>query len=224
MLVAAALAMAQIVVPSGDGLSVEQRISLLAAEYGPAPRIIERVVYNDPALRAEIRRVGFARGCDAVGSARREVGTRHVEGLRTAYAAAIRTVIPVQRLAEARPVSFVAGPLSIYGRRVEDEVERSAAPLLAVVAEDMRRTFLARTGPTPTTTNEADNRIAPKGDIAAALGIGAHWDLDNPNHMSMACIEQRMPPHLRPTITTEPAPPRLFVPAGPGRDPQGGNR
>jgi hypothetical protein len=206
MLVASALAMAQIVVPSGDGLSVDQRIALLSAGASRTTSRIERVVYRDPALRAEIRRVGFVRGCDAVGVAGREVRDRHAEALRAALAAAIRGAVPARILAEARPVSFVAGPLATYGRRVEEQLERSSGPLLADLAEDMRRSFLARTAPMQATANEADNRIAPKPDIAAALGIGDHWDLDNPNQIAMACSEQRIPPHLRPTITTGVAP------------------
>jgi len=206
MLVAAALAMAQLVVPSGDGLSVEQRTALLAATYSPASRLIEHMVYDDPAMRAEIRRVGFARGCEAVGAARREVGDRHAGALRAAYADAIRRVIPTQRLAEARPVSFVVGPLAMYGRRVENEVQRSAVQLLAALSVDMRRSFLARTRPMPSTTNEADNRIAPRADIAAAFGIDGFWDLDNSNQLAVACNEQRISPELRPTITTGPAP------------------
>jgi hypothetical protein len=206
MLIAAALAMAQLVVPAGDGLSVEQRVALLARTYGPSSRLIERVIFDDPAMRAEIRRIGFARGCDAAVSARREVGDRHAAALRAAYVDAIRRVIPEQMLAQARPVSFVAGPLTIYSGRVEREVQRSAAPLFAVIAADMRRSFLARTGPMAATTDEADNRIVPRRDIAVALGIGVYWDLDNPNHLAMACIEQRISPSLRPTITTGPAP------------------
>lgn len=206
MLVAAALAMTQIVVPSGDGLSIDQRIALLSASASRTTGRIERAVYRDPALRAEIRRVGFARGCDAVGLAGREVRERHAEALRAALAAAIRTTVPAHILAEARPVSFVAGPLVTYGRRVEEQLERSSGPLLADLAEDMRRRFLARTAPMQATADEADNRIAPRPDIAAALGIGDHWDLDSPNQVAMACSEQRIPPRLRPTIATGLAP------------------
>jgi len=202
MLLALVLAMAQIVVPSGDGLSVDRRIALLSANDGLVGSRIERAVYEDPAMRAEIRRVGFARGCGAVGLASREVRDRNAEMLRAATAAAIRRAIPEQRLAEARPVSFVAGPLANYSNRVQRELERSSAQLLADMAGEMRRGFLDRTRPMPTTANDADNNIAPRPDIAAALGIGDYWDLDSPTQLAMACIEQRISPRLRPTITT----------------------
>lgn len=202
MFLALALAMAQIAVPAGDGLSVDRRIALLSANDGLIRGRIERVVYEDPAMRAEIRRVGFARGCDAVGLASREVRDRNAETVRAALAAAIRRAIPEQRLAEARPVSFVAGPLASYSSRVQRELERSSAQLLADLAGEMRRAFFARTDPMPTTANDADNNIAPKPDIAAALGIGDYWELDNPTQLAMACVEQRISPRLRPTITT----------------------
>jgi hypothetical protein len=197
-----ALAANQIVVPFGDGLSVDQRVDLLAREASRGFTRIERTIYRDPALRAEIRRVGFVRGCEAVGLASREVRDRHAAGLSVPLAAAIRRVIPQQAIAETRPVTFLAARLSIYQSRVESELERSAGPQLADLGDDMRRTFLARTRRLPTTTSATDNRIAPRPDIGTALGIGDHWDLDNPLQLAMACSEQRISPALRPTITT----------------------
>ena len=203
MIVAAlALAAAQVAVPSATGLSVDERIEALAAREARNSGRIEDAIYADPVMRAEVRRVGFATGCVAVGVIGREVAARHAEALAPRIAAAIRTVIPAQRVAEASAVSFLAMPLTAYHGRVGAELERSAAGALAAAREDMRRTFLARTGVMPPASDPAANAITPRADIAAALGIQGDWDLDKPAQMRMACADQRIRPQLRPTITT----------------------
>ena len=53
---------------------MSQNIAALRTAYIELLRdTIINAIYDDPAMRAEIRRVGFANGCRAVASSRREV-------------------------------------------------------------------------------------------------------------------------------------------------------
>ena len=199
---AAASASAQVVLRSGEGLTVEERVAHLAAREARISSRIERAIYHDPQMRAEIRRIGFAKGCEIVGRTGSEVLERHAPVLEPAIAEAITKVIPDRALAEARVISFLATPLSGYRGRVEQALEEGAAEALAAARADMRRTFLAATASLPATTDPQDNAVAPKPDIAASLGLAGNWDLDRPEQLALACAEHRISPQLRPTITT----------------------
>jgi hypothetical protein len=199
----AALAAAQVVaVPGAAGLSVDQRIAVLAEQEARGGNRIEDAIFDDPAMRAELRRVGFAKGCATVDAARKQVIGRHKAILQAEIDRTIRKVIPAERIAEARALSFLAAPFVYYQGRVERELEKSAAPALARARDDMRQTFLALSKPMPTTRNAGDNEVLPKPDVAAALGHRGAWNLDDPAQAAFACIEQRISPSARPTLTT----------------------
>jgi hypothetical protein len=202
ILLAAAIAAAQLPAPTDPGPSVEQRIAWLAAGSARTLPRVEWAVFDDPAMRAEIRRMGFATGCATVDEVSKSVVARHAAALQDAIAQAIRKVIPEEKLLAANVMSFLAMPLTSYQRRVEREVERSGGATLASARGDMRESFMARARTIPATANPADNEVMPKADVAAALGVRGHWDLDNPAQLAFACAEQRMSPNLRPTITT----------------------
>jgi hypothetical protein len=202
ILAALALASAQVTVPSAAGMSVDERIAALARREAAGSGRIESAIFDDAAMRAEVRRVGFASGCSIVGDIGRQVAARHAAALEPGIARAIRNVIPAQRMAEARAISFLVGPLTSYQGRVSAEVERTGGEQLARARNDMRRTFLARSRPLPTAADPNANRVAPRPDVAAALGHRGNWNLDDPAQMRFACMEQRISPQVRPRITT----------------------
>jgi hypothetical protein len=197
---ALALAAAPVVLPTAQGLSVERRVAVLAATNVGIVRF-RAVVYEDPALRAELRRVGFATGCALAKRAAYEVTARHEPALRPPLEQAIAQVVPTQKIEEARALSFLVMPLLPYQARVIAAYKRTAAAPLAEARRDVRRTFLGYARPLPA-ADPAANEIMPRPDIAAALGVRGKWDLDNPLQLEMACAEQTISPTIRPTITT----------------------
>ena len=205
---AAASASAQVALPSGDGMSVDERVSLFAAREARMRNRIEWAIFDDAAMRAEVGRIGFARGCELVDRAGKEVVERHAAVLEAEIAEAIRETVPAERIAQARIMSFLVSPLTAYRGRFEKALEEGAADALTAAKEDMRRTFLAASTPLPSTANPADDEVAPKPDMAASLGLEGSWDLDRPEQLSLACAEHRISPRLRPTITTTGTPQR----------------
>ena len=197
----ALIAAQTIVLPDASAWSVDQRIAYLAESEARLGLRIERPVYADPAIRAEIRRVGFSAGCSAFGRARREVVDRHAAALTPYFEAAIRRLIPAERIAETRFLSFLATPLTGYQSRVSNAAEQAADAELTAARADLRATFLAYTAPVATNDDPSANVVMPRTDIARALGIEGAWDLDNPNHVSMACLEQLISPNQRPIIS-----------------------
>ena len=194
-------AMQAITVPEATAWTVDQRIAHLAESEARLATRIERPLFEDRAIRAEFRRVGFAAGCSAFGRARREVVPRHVPVLKPHFEAAIRKLIPVEQIAKARFLSFLASPLMAYHRRVADAAERAAATELAGATAELRTTFLSRTAAVPTNRDPAANVVMPRADIARALGVEGPWNLDNPHPVAMACAEQLISPNQRPLIS-----------------------
>lgn len=198
-----------------DGASTErqavsdQALERLATTESRLPGRLNLLIYNDPAMRTEIKRVGFEKGCHAIADSRREVSRQFVPALVPATVGAIRKIVPEPRLSAMRPRSFIAGPLRIYERRIDDEIDRTAPEILMAAYDAMRTAFLARTRKYPTTQDRADNVVMPAADIAAAASINGPYDLDNPAHLGMACIELLFPG--RPRITTSSAPAPLVV-------------
>ena len=206
----ALLAAQAITVPDAGAWTIDQRIAHLAESEASLATRIERPVLEDPAIRAEFRRIGFATGCSVFGQSRREVVPRHVPDLIPHFDAAIRKLIPAEQIAKARFLSFLASPLIGYHRRVADSAERTAEAELASATADLRTTFLSRTAAVQTNGDPAANVVVPRADIARALGVDGPWNLDNPNHVALACAEQLIPPDRRPLISG----------GGPARDPQ----
>lgn len=197
------------VTPSVPDSSLER----LATVESRLPLRLSYVVYDDARLRAEIKRIGFEKGCRAVQDSRREVSDEFVPRLVPATVAAIRRVVPAERLNDMRVLSFVVGPLQIYEGRVDAELDATAGPELQSAYDAMRNSFLARTKVIPTERHQSANVVAPKADVAAALGIKGTYDLDNPAQLGLACAELLISPGSRPKISTTPQPqPFVVVP------------
>jgi hypothetical protein len=179
-------------------------VELLARREGTLQQRLLNVVIEDPALRAEIRRVGLEKGCRTMEDSRSETGATYQTMLFPVTVAAIRKLVPAERLARAQFLSFVSAPLIPYGSRVRDEVARNAADTLAAAEAHMRRVFLDRIRREPSGGPEASH-VLPRADLAAALGLDGPYDLDKPSHLGLACADLLISPDVRPTITTGPA-------------------
>jgi hypothetical protein len=176
----------------------------LATVESRLPLRLSSLVYDDARLRAEMKRIGFQKGCRAVRDSRRDVSEEFVPKLVPATVVAIRRVVPAERLNEMRLLSFVVGPLQIYKSRVDAELDATAGPILQSAYDAMRSSFTARTKGIPTEQHESANVVAPKADVAAALRLKGAYDLDNPAQLSLACAELLISPGARPTISTTP--------------------
>jgi len=197
----ALLLAAQVVVPSGQGRSIEARVSILAESTARNPSRINSAVFDDPKMRAEMRRVGMAAGCAAVDAATRDVVARHAPLLLPYAVHAVRSVIPEQQLARATHISFIAPPFTSYSGRVRAELEEIAASQLAAARADMRAAFLQRTAKLSRSNEVAEQSVRPRQDISAVLGLNGRWNFDNPAHMSLACLEMSISPSVRPKIS-----------------------
>lgn len=169
------------------------------------PRL-KSLVYNDARLRSEIRRIGYAKGCRAVHDSRHEVMEEYGPKLVPFTVTAIRHVVPAGRLNGMRVLSFLAMPLTIYQGRIDVELEMTAGPILQSADVAMRAVFKARTKVIATERSHSANVIAPKADVAAAVGIKGTYDLDDPSQISLACAELLISPRARPKISTPPLP------------------
>ncbi|MCW6530756.1 hypothetical protein NED98_10920 [Sphingomonas sp. MMSM20] len=190
----------------------DQALEQLATRESRLQQYLSKAFYEDPEMRAEFKRVGFANACRAVADSRREVAVEFVPALVPATVAAIKKIVPEQRLAEARPRSLSVGPLWIYAERIDEEIKRTAPEILASATAAMRKSFLKRTSPYATTRVAADNIVRPRADIAGAVGLKDTYDLDNPAQIRLACAEFLISPRDRPTITSEPAHNYILVP------------
>ncbi|MGP1282438.1 MAG: hypothetical protein ACTS1X_05635 [Parasphingopyxis sp.] len=191
----------QLVVPSSEGRTIEQRITILAEQGARALTRIENSIFADPDMRSEIRRVGFVRGCNAVTETSRAVLARHHERIVEVVRAAIDEVIPESSLAQAQVLSLTVGSLAIYDRRVDSAVERIGVAELEAAREDMRSSFLTVTAALQDADDPNANSITPRADIARALSVSGDWDMDDQHHLAMACSEYRIPEAMRPTIS-----------------------
>lgn len=176
----------------------------LAAVESRLPFRLNSLVYNDAGMRSEIKRIGFEKGCRAVRDSQRDVSAGYVPKLVPATVAAIRQVVPAERLNDMRMLSFVVGPLQIYKGRVDAALEATAGPILQSAYDAMRASFMARMKVIPTERHHAANDVAPRADVAAAVGITGAYDLDNPAQLGLACAELLISPGARPKISTTP--------------------
>ncbi|GEM_PF-2525054 len=203
-----ALSMAIPCVASAQGNQAVPDASLerLAIVESRLPLRLSDVIYEDAGLRAEIRRIGFEKGCRAVEDSRRDVSGVFVPKLVPATVAAIRRIVPAESLNGARGLSFIRSPLLVYKGRIEAELDATAGPLLQSAYAAMRDSFTARVKAMPTTQDASANVVMPKGDVATALGIKGAYDLDKPTQLAFACVELLIAPAARPTISTTPQP------------------
>jgi hypothetical protein len=202
------LMMAQAVSPPAESGPVplpkeqaETQLREIATRAASSGFFLADVIYDDPKMRAEIRRVGFANGCAIIYNSFNEAYIRHADALLPLFVEATRKAVPLFRL-RVHPMSNAL----MYGRRIKNDVENSGLPAIAAAQDDMRRTFVSYSAKLPTVRNQSVNLVKPKSDLAKALGVTGNWDLDKSTHLQMACVEQAISPRNRPTISTGDSP------------------
>lgn len=192
------LAVAPVVVPSGVGLTVDQKIELLAESAASGRLRFEQSIYRDANMRAELRRVGLAAGCPLVQRAAADAVADHHSELKQAAIVAIREKIPTDRLADARFVTFLGPPLSIYSGRVSERVDELAAESVTKGRAATQTRFMSEAARLPTATGP---EVAPRSDLSQAFDLNGRWNWDSAAQIGLACLEQTTDPTVRPTIT-----------------------
>ncbi len=182
----------------------DEELAIFARNESPLSFWLAETITQAPALRAEMKRVGFAAACNVLAESRNLVSARYRERLVPAIIKSVRATVPADRLEELNILSFLVGPMQIYRARILDQVRVDGAADISDAEAEMRATFLSRTAVMDSVKGEEANVVMPKPEIAKALQIVGGYDLDNPNHIMLACAEQQIAADERPTITTGP--------------------
>lgn len=182
----------------------DEALAAFARQESPLGVWLAEAITHDPALRVEIKRVGFAAACNILVESRNSVSMRYQKRLVPVIVKSVRDKIPADRLEEMKILSFLVGPMQIYKARVLDQVRFDGAKVISDAEAEMRSTFLSRTAVIDSVEGDEANIVTPKPDLAKALQIVGAYDLDNPDHIMLACAEQYIAPDERPTITTGP--------------------
>ncbi len=182
----------------------DEALAAFARNESPLSFWLTETITRDPALRTEMRRVGFATGCKVLAESQNSVTLRFRDRLVAATVKSVRDMVPADRLEEMKILSFVVGPMQIYKARVLDQVRADEAAVISDAEAEMRSIFLSRTAVVDSIVGDEANIIMPKPDIATALQIAGEYDLDNPNHIMLACAEQHISADQLPAIKTSP--------------------
>ncbi len=192
--------------PAVQPAKTDEQLEYLALDQSLLPVRLGRVIFDDPKMRDEIKRVGLRQGCVAVDQSRKEIGAKYKPALVPPTVSAIRKVVPEPVLTEATVLAFFSWPLSGYKSRIEDELEVTASEILQEAYAAMRVEFLAQTAQFPTSRNRKDNVLVPSPHLAAALSIEGAYDLNKPEAMNMACVDLLTPKRPRSETSIEPPP------------------
>ena len=204
MLSASLALLLQLSVVGAPAPVTDEALAAFARNESPLSFWLAETITYDSALRAEMKRVGFAAACNVLAESRNLVTMRYRERLVPAIVKSVRATVPADRLEEMNILSFLVGPMQIYRARILDQVRVDGAADISDAEAEMRSTFLSRTAVMDSVEGNEANIAMPKHDIAKALQIVGGYDLDNPNHIMLACAEQHIGADQRPTITTGP--------------------
>jgi len=189
MIAAVSLLFAQLVLPSGEGLSPERKVEILASSI-TAGSTKPMTLFEDATVRAEMKRVGVDAGCPVVAEVARAAAVRFTEPLTPFAEIAVRETIPAQRLAELSPVSFLIGSVGIYRSRVERKFEEMAAEPLVEARTEAREAALRGLAELPDFV--AGPGTAPPIDpfFESAFGARADRVWESAPLMSLACLQR----------------------------------
>ena len=204
MLSASLALLLQLSVVGAPAPVTDEALAVFARNESPLGFWLAETITSDPAMRAEMRRVGFATACNVLAESRNSVVMRYRERLVPATVKSVRDTVPADGLEEMKILSFLVGPMQIYKARILDQVRVDGAAVISDAEAEMRSAFLSRTAVIDSIVGDEANIIMPKPDIATALQIDGEYDLDNPNQIMLACAEQHIGADQRPVITTSP--------------------
>ncbi|HEY6817082.1 MAG TPA: hypothetical protein VI168_16210 [Croceibacterium sp.] len=131
MIALASLLVAQVLVTSGDGLSVEQKVEILARATASRSTGYLEIFDQEPAVGLEIKRVGLDAGCPLVWSVARSTSARYLDDLMPRAQRAVREVIPLAVVESMTRVSYLAGLAMGYTSRVDRKFDEVAVDLLS---------------------------------------------------------------------------------------------
>lgn len=189
MIAAASLLFAQLVLPSGQGMPLEQKVEILAASI-TASSTRPMTIFEDPGVRAEMKRVGVDAGCPVVTEAARAAAVRFTQPLAPFAESAVRETIPAQRLDELTPVSFLIGSVGIYRSRIDRKFEELAAEPLASARAEARQAVLAGLADLPDFVTGPDTPPPIDPFFESAFGAKAEQAWDSAPLLSLACLQR----------------------------------
>jgi hypothetical protein len=183
------LAAGALVQPSGEGVSAEQKVEILARSV-TAASTRPMAIFEDAPVRAEIKRVGLDAGCPIVTDVARATAARFAQTLTPFAEAAVRDTMPTIRLKELHPVSFLVGAAGIYRSRIERKFEDLAAEPLAEARTEARHAVITGLAGLPdfVPTSETAPPIAPI--FEGAFGARAEETWDSPPLLTLACLQR----------------------------------
>src|SRR3546814_20742065 len=120
-----------------EAWTVEQRIDYLAEGQARFAQPVSHKLYENPEVRAEIRRIGFLNGCQLVKQARKDVLNAHFVQLKTGYTAAIRKTVDETMLKTTRFLSFNASQLMSTSFLIQPDAARSMASKVTTIPDDL---------------------------------------------------------------------------------------
>jgi hypothetical protein len=190
----ASLLFGQLLVASGEGLSVEQKVEILARSTASRSTSYLEVFEQQPAVRVELKRVGLDAGCPVVGSVARRTSARYADDLMPFAQRAVRDAIPLPVLENMTPVSYSAGPAMGYTSRVDRKFDEVAAELLGRAHGEAVAEVMADLAGLPDfePTAGTEVELAPVFQNAFAASPDKVWE--SAPLLAIACLQRTPPP------------------------------
>ena len=172
-----ALALAAVAAPAAAQFRIELTDENVAAQGGNdllLEQAIDIALFEDGPVQAGLLRAGLERGCMLIHAARRQALDSHREAFRRHLVAAMRAVVPAERMATS--TNIVIGGLAAYRTRVTSEVRRTGGDVIAAAIAEARSAAAVSLGEAPPVPREV------------AAGRFADWRLDRPISRQTACM------------------------------------
>lgn len=192
MIAAAALLLAQATVPSGKGLTEEQRIDILAREIVHGA-FTQMDLFDDPEVRSEMKRVGLDRACPIAGHATRTSLIGESDAIFPLARQAVGEKFPAERLNTLRLVSFLMGSAHVYKSRVEARFDELAKVHLTVIRANAKTVFTGLTKTIPDQPQlDPQETLLPQA-VVSGFGADPAQTFEKPALLSVACLTRQIP-------------------------------
>jgi hypothetical protein len=140
-------------------------------------RAIDETLFESPAMRVNLQRIGLPATCAIASGARKAALTREAARFRAALVATMRAMIPAERLAGEAYPAFTT--LREYERRVSDALANNSASGMARARDAVLNRFEREAVAAPATTR-------PWADMFA------DWDLNRSAAVRAACNQYKL--------------------------------
>lgn len=193
MIALASLLVAQVLVANGEGLSVEQKVEILARSTAQGSTGYLDVLDEEPALKTEIKRVGLDAGCPLVWRAARSTSARYLDELTPLAQRAVRETIPLPVLEGMTRVSYLAGPAMGYTSRVNRKFDEVAADLLGRAHGEAAAEAMAGLAALPDFEPDAATEAELAPVFQNAFGASPDQVWTSVPLLSIACLQRTAP-------------------------------